>query len=142
MAQGLVYPVVDARLGFDSMRSLEEGFLLTRSAMEAYRDHYLPDRADWEDPRASPLLAPDLGGLAPALVVTAGFDPLRDDGEHYAESLRRAGVAVEHRRYEDQVHGFMHMGIVPDALALATEVCESMGRLMRRAAPTEGGRTH
>jgi acetyl esterase len=92
---------------------------------------------DWEAPTASPLLAEDLGGLAPALVVTAGFDPMRDDGTNYAEALQRADVAVEHRRYEDQIHGFMIMGIVPDSLALATEVCEAMGRLMRRKAPVD-----
>ncbi len=99
------------------MRSLGEGFLLTRADMEYFRDHYLPDRSDWENPSASPLLAEDLSGLAPALVVTAGFDPLRDDGVNYAEALRRAGVAVEYRWYDDQVHGFMGMGIVSDSLA-------------------------
>ncbi len=135
VAQGLVYPVVDTRFGFESMQTLGEGFLLTRVDMEYFRDHYLPDRSDWENPLASPLLAEDLAGLAPALVVTAGFDPLRDDAVHYAEALRQAGVAVEERRYDDQIHGFMSMGIVPDSLAVATEVCESMGRLMRRSAP-------
>jgi acetyl esterase len=137
VAQGLVYPVVDARLGFESMRALAEGFLLTRTAMEFYRDEYLADRSDWEHPMASPLLAGDLTGLAPALVVTAGFDPLRDDGANYAEALRRANVVVEHRRYDDQIHGFMILGIVADSLALATEVCEAMGRLMRRSAPMD-----
>ncbi|HEV3282017.1 MAG TPA: alpha/beta hydrolase fold domain-containing protein [Acidimicrobiales bacterium] len=137
IAQGLVYPVVDARLGSESMRSLADGFLLTRAAMEFYRGQYLPDRSLWESPMASPVLAPDLGGLAPALVVTAGFDPLRDDGAAYAQALQRAGVVVEHRRYEDQIHGFMHLGIVADSLALATEVCESMGRLMRHSSRLE-----
>ena len=65
-------------------------------------------------------------------MVTAGFDPLRDDGANYAEALRGAGVEVEYRCYDDQIHGFMGMGILPDSLALATEVCDSMGRLMRR----------
>ena len=78
-------------------------------------------------------LADDLGGLAPALVVTAGFDPLRDDGSAYADALRAAGVEVEYRCYDDQIHGFMGMGILDDSLALATEVCDAMGRLMRRA---------
>ena len=113
-----------------------DGFLLTRDTMEYYRGEYLPRRADWETPRASPLLAGDLSGLAPALVVTAGFDPLRDDGANYAEALRPAGVDVEYRCYDDQIHGFMGMGVLSDSLALATEVCDSMGRLMRRTAPT------
>ncbi len=135
VAQGLVYPIVDARFDIDSMDTLADGFLLTRTVMEFYRDQYLPDPADWKDPVASPLLAGDLSGVAPALVVTAGFDPMRDDGVNYAGALAEAGVAVEHRRYDDQIHGFMILGIVPESLALATEVCEAMGRLMRRSAP-------
>ncbi|HUY65550.1 MAG TPA: alpha/beta hydrolase [Acidimicrobiales bacterium] len=135
LAQGLVYPVVDARLDTDSMREMAGEFLLTREAMEYFRQAYLPDRSDWATAKASPLLAPDLAGLAPALVVTAGFDPLRDDGANYAEALRSAGVEVEYRCYDDQIHGFMAMGVLADALALATEVCDSMGRLMRRSAP-------
>ncbi len=93
-----------------------------------------PIRADWTAGRASPLLAEDHRGVAPALVVTAGFDPLRDDGGNYAEALRAAGVEVEYRCYDDQVHGFMGMGILSDSLALATEVCDAMGRLLRRSA--------
>ncbi len=137
LAQGLAYPVADARLDTGSMRDLGEGFVLTREAMEYFRGAYLPDRSDWDSAMASPLLAPDLAGLAPALVVTAGFDPLRDDGTNYAEALRSAGVDVEYRCYDDQIHGFMVMGVLDDALALATEVCDSMGRLMRRSAPAE-----
>jgi acetyl esterase len=134
VAQGLIYPVVDVRFDTDSMETLGEGFLVTRDAMEYYRGEYLPLRADWDTPRASPLRAGDLRGLAPALVVTAGFDPLRDDGANYADALRKAGVDVEYRCYDDQVHGFMGMGVLPDSLALATEACDSMGRLMRRSA--------
>ncbi len=135
VVQGLVYPCADAHLDTDSMEALGDGFLLTRASMEYYRGEYLPHRADWETAKASPLLAGDLTGLAPALVVTAGFDPLRDDGADYAEALRRAGVDVEYRCYDDQIHGFMVMGVLSDALALTTEVCDAMGRLMRRSAP-------
>ena len=133
VAQILVYPAVDARLDTDSYRALSEGFFLTRADMEYSRGAYLPDRSDWEDPRASPLLAGDFTGLPPALVVTAGLDPLRDDGSQYAEALRKGGVDVEYRCYQDQVHGFLGMGILPDSLALATEVCDAAGRLVRRA---------
>jgi acetyl esterase len=101
--------------------------------MEAYRGHYLPEPADWESWRASPLLVGDASGVAPALIVTAGFDPLRDDGAAYAGALEAAGVAVEYRCYDDMVHGFFGMGVVADCLALATEVCDAMGALMRRA---------
>ncbi len=138
VAQGLVYPAVDSRLDTESLTSMAEGFFLTRGEMEFFRASYLPDRGDWEDPRASPLLADDLDGVAPALVVTAGFDPLRDDGANYAEALRKAGVEVEYRCYHDQIHGFMGMGILADSLALATEVGEAMGRLMRRPTGADG----
>ncbi len=134
VAQILVYPAVDARLDTDSFRTLSEGLFLTRADMEYFRGEYLPDRTDWEDPRASPLLADDFTGLPPALVVTAGLDPLRDDGAHYAEALRKGGVDVEYRCYDDQIHGFLGMGILADSLALATEVCDAAGRLVRRAA--------
>ena len=134
-AQGLIYPVVDARLETETIATLSEGFFLTAVAMEEARARYLPRSEDWTTWRASPLLAEDHRGVAPALVVTAGFDPLRDDGSNYAEALRSAGVPVEYRCYDDQVHGFMGMGILADSLALATEVCDAMGRLLRRSAP-------
>ena len=135
VAQGLVYPALDARLDSPSMRSMGSGLFLTRTNMEFYRRQYLPRRSDWEAVRVSPLLAEEVSGLAPALIVTAGFDPLRDDGSRYAEKLRAAGVEVEYRCYDDQIHGFMGMGILADSLALATEVCDAMGRMMRRLAP-------
>ena len=140
VVQGLIYPALDARLDSESVRTLGEGFFLTLASMEHFRELYLPDASDWTTGRASPLLAEDHRGVAPALVVTAGFDPLRDDGSRYAEVLRTAGVEVEYRCYDDQVHGFLGMAILPDSLALATEVFESMGRLIRRpmAAGTPG----
>jgi acetyl esterase len=111
---------------------------MTREGMEAFRAHYVPDPADYGDVRASPALCEDLDGLAPAVVVTAGFDPLRDEGTAYAAALAGAGVAVEYRCYDDMVHGFFGMGVVPDCLALATEVCDAMGSLMRRVTPHRG----
>jgi acetyl esterase len=138
VAQGLVYPAVDARFGTESFRTVGDGFFLNRAGMEFFRGTYLPDRADWETARVSPLLAADHRGLAPALIVTAGFDPLRDDGANYAAALGEAGVEVEYRCYDDQVHGFFGMGLLPDSWALATEVCDAMGRLMRRSVPPPG----
>ena len=134
VAQCLVYPSVDLRMLTESTRVMGEGFFLTSESMHAFRAHYVPDPADWGDPRVSPLLAPSLEGVAPAVVVTAGFDLLRDEGDAYAAALARAGVEVEHRCYDDVVHGFFGMGVIPDCLALATEVCDAMGSLMRRAA--------
>lgn len=141
VAQCLVYPAVDARFDSDSIRALSDGFFLTSESMEFFRSTYLPDVEARQSAKASPLLAGDHRGLAPALVVTAGFDPLRDDGANYADALRRSGVEVEYRCYDDQVHGFMGMGFLPDSLALATEICDAMGRLMRRSmrAGTENG---
>ena len=139
VAQGLVYPALDARLDSPSIHEFADGFFLTRAGMEAYRRHYVPDPAVWETWRASPVLVEDKRGVAPALVVTAGFDPLRDEGATYARDLGAAGVDVEYRCYDDMVHGFFGMGVVPDCLALATEVCDAMGALMRRAVRTAGG---
>ena len=116
-----------------------DGLFLTAEGMEAYRAHYLPDESERGNVRVSPILADDLEGLAPAVVVTAGFDPLRDEGNGYAAALADAGVGVDHRCYDDMVHGFFGMGVVPDCLALATEVCDAMGALMRRAARGDDG---
>jgi acetyl esterase len=85
-----------------------EGFLLTKESMDWYEEQFLGPDGDRRDPRASPLLADDLAGVAPALVVTAGFDPLRDEGEAYATRLREAGVRTILRRHPGYVHGFIH----------------------------------
>jgi acetyl esterase len=133
VAQGLVYPATDGRLDSPSVHALGEGFFLTAASMHYFFDSYVPDGADRLHPDVSPLTAADHSGLAPALVVTAGFDPLRDDGQRYAAVLRDAGVEVEERCYDDQVHGFFGMGVLPDSLALATEVCDAMGCMVRRS---------
>ena len=121
-----------ARLGVDA----RDGPRASSSPRRGWRPSgptTCPTGRDWEAWRASPLLAADKSGVAPALIVTAGFDPLRDDGAAYAGDLEAAGVDVEYRCYDDMVHGFFGMGVVPDCLALATEVCGAMGALMRRA---------
>jgi acetyl esterase len=135
-AQGLLYPGLSARFDSESIRIFGEGFFLTLQSMKGFRRAYLPDQADWELAAASPLLADEVDGVAPALVVTAGFDPLCDDGQAYADKLTSAGVEVEYRCYDDQVHGFFNMGILADSLALSIEVCDAMGRMMHRDDPT------
>lgn len=125
--QLLLYPVTDLSTKHASYRLFAEGFFLTEKQMDWYRGHYLADESDARDPRASPLLARDLRGLAPAYVVTAGFDPLRDEGERYARRLEEAGTRVVLRRHEGLVHGFAN---VPD-LGVATrramdEVCSAL----------------
>ncbi len=138
IAQGLVYPGLTTRFDSESYRLFGTGFFLTAQAMRTVRGAYLPNPEDWELEAASPLLADDVDGVAPALVVTAGFDPLRDDGDAYAAKLERAGIEVEHRRYDDQVHGFFGMGFLDDSLALSVEVCDAMGRMMHRDGPLRG----
>jgi acetyl esterase len=122
--QLLVYPVTDADLDTGSYRDNASGYWLTRDGMAWFWDQYVPD-GDRFHPDASPLRADDLSGVAPALVITAEFDPLRDEGEAYAERLAQAGVDVTLRRYDGLVHGFFRcpavMAASEDALDLASK---------------------
>jgi acetyl esterase len=114
--QALVYPVTDYSFKRPSYSTFAEGFFLTREEMDWFRDNYFADEADRTDPRASPILAEDLSGLPPAHVVTAGFDPLRDEGEEYAHRLTEAAVPTTLRREPDLVHGFINaVGVSPRA---------------------------
>jgi acetyl esterase len=107
--QVLLYPAVDMTLSFASIDTLSDGFILERASIDWYLARYLPAGQDRRDPRASPLHAASLAGLPPALVVTAGFDPLRDEGQAYAEKLAAAGVRVALRCYGGLIHGFLHL---------------------------------
>jgi len=109
--QLLIYPAVDFRsdAGYPSMTDNAQGYLLDKQAMDWFRDHYLRDEADRTNVQASPMLASDLRGLPPALVITADYDPLRDEGEVYAQRLQEAGVPVTVRRYPGMIHGFFGM---------------------------------
>ncbi|MDX6263858.1 MAG: acetyl esterase [Kribbellaceae bacterium] len=113
-AQLLVYP--NTLYGSDtaSMRAGDDPFLFNRTSVNWYWKHYLADESDGTNPLASPLLAPSHAGLPPALVVTAEFDPLRDEGEYYAEKLYAAGVPTELVRYDGMIHGFFTMSGVLD----------------------------
>lgn len=121
--QLLVYPATDQRSGHPSHERNAEGYLLTRQAMIYFRGHYLPREVDWLDWRASPLLASSLAGLPPAYVITAGYDPLVDEGRAYAERLVRDGVKTEYHDYPDMVHGFLLMGGVLDTANAAVADC-------------------
>ncbi len=105
--QLLVYPVTDPTATTRSRRLFAEGFYLTQGFIDVANESYLPDPADHVDPRVAPLRAEIPPGLAPAHVATAGFDPLRDEGEAYARRLQDAGVAVELRRHASLIHGFL-----------------------------------
>ena len=107
--QLLIYPGTDMTTKTESRRLFERGFYLTDEFMNLVKAHYLPDATRWADPEASPLLCELPEGLAPAYLATAGFDPLRDEGEAYARKLADAGVAVELRRFPDQIHGFLNV---------------------------------
>ena len=106
--QALLYPVTDYSVKRRSYELFREGFFLTREEMDWFRDNYFASSDQRSDPRASPLLAADLAGVAPAHVVTAGFDPLRDEGEAYAQRLLEQGVPTTLRRERDLVHGFVN----------------------------------
>ncbi len=121
--QLLIYPATDQRCNTESHRQNGEGYLLTREAMEFFRRCYLPEKEHWADWRASPLLAASHAGLPPAFVLTAGYDPLRDEGREYAERLARAGVEVAYRDYSDMVHGFVLFGGVLDTANTALADC-------------------
>ncbi len=121
--QLLIYPATDQRCELPSHERNGEGYLLTRQSIEYFRGHYLPRKPDWTDWRASPLLARSLAGLPPAYVLTAGFDPLLDEGRAYAERLAAEGVEVAYRDYPDMVHGFILMGGVIDRANEAVAEC-------------------
>jgi acetyl esterase len=108
--QVLIYPATDFAMTHASHREPETSILLTHSVIRWFRDHYLNGEADVGDWRASPARASTLAGLPPAYVLTAGADPLRDEGDEYARRLKQAGVAVTLRTFPGQFHGFFTMG--------------------------------
>ena len=122
-AQLLIYPAVDAEDDSPSMTDNGTGYILTAATMEWFGEKYQADAADW---RASPIRADSLAGVAPAVVITAEFDPLRDQGIKYAEALAAADVDVTHTDYDGMVHAFFQLGPIIDASARAvTQVAEA-----------------
>lgn len=105
--QLLIYPGTDMTESYPSHRDYGEGYLLTSSLIDWFHTNYLPEDVDPKDWRGSPLHAADHSGLPPAHVITAGYDPLQDEGKAYAEKLRAAGVAVSFTHYEGMLHGFI-----------------------------------
>ncbi len=132
--QLLIYPATDQHRTSPSHTQNGTGYLLTRETMDYYCGHYLRGPADVEDWRASPLLASDLSRLPPAFVLTAGYDPLRDEGQAYAAALRHAGNRVEHACVDGQIHGFVPMGKVLDDAREAVAHCAAE---LRRALAIE-----
>jgi len=121
--QVLIYPAIDFALTHASHSEPETSLLLTHSVVRWFRAHYLNGAADVEDWRASPARARTLIGLPPAYVLTAGADPLRDEGDEYAKRLKEAGVPVTYRTFPGQFHGFFTMGkLLRQANVAATEI--------------------
>jgi acetyl esterase len=122
--QLLAYPTTDSGTTYPSHVENADGPFLTQESMEWFYDHYKPVH---DDPRVSPLRASDLSGLPPAHIITAQFDPLRDEGEAYGEALRDAGVTVVAHRYETMPHMFLQLwGVLPAAKEAMTEMAEAL----------------
>lgn len=128
--QMLFYPVTQARAETASMTDFATGYFLEKSSMDWFFDQYLEPGADLSDPRLSPLSAKDVGGVAPAYVMVAGFDPLKDEGKQYAAKLKAAGVQVDFVEYESMIHGFLGMaGMIP----LASQAIRDAGKALSNA---------
>lgn len=121
--QLLIYPVTDLHCDSPSYAENAHGYLLSQATMRYFVANYLAYPAQADDWRASPLLQPNLADLPPALVLTAGYDPLRDEGEAYAERLTGAGCHVSTVRFPRQIHGFLTMGRVIDEANTALAIC-------------------
>jgi acetyl esterase len=132
--QLLIYPATDQHGTAPSHAENGQGYLLTRDTMRYFLDRYIADPSDYGDWRASPLLHPDLSKLPPALVITAGFDPLRDEGAAYAKRLTAAGNRSSYVNFPRQIHGFVTMGKVLDEANTAVALCAAeLRRALKRA---------
>lgn len=133
--QLLIYPATRMGATTQSYKDFNEGYFLTGQAMDWFFNHYLKQPAQWDDPMASPLLAKDLTGLPPAYIMTAGFDPLRDEGKAYADRLREAGVPIDYVCYEGQIHGFVSMA---GALDEGKQFLREAAAVLRKAFTSAG----
>ena len=131
--QLLVYPMTDCEHPTRSFELFQEGFYLSKAFMDLATESYVPAGHDLQDPRLSPIHADLPAGLAPAYVITAGFNPLRDEGESYARKLADAGVEVELQRFPDLIHGFFNVtGVGRRSPAAVAEIAVKTGAALRR----------
>lgn len=125
--QVLIYPQTDFTFSSLSHQEYGSGYLLERDSIEWYRKQYLKNNEDPTDPSISPLFATDFSSLPPTLILTAEYDPMRDEGESYAKKLKKSGVPVTLKRYPGMVHGFFQMaGLVDDARLAIEEVGQTL----------------
>jgi acetyl esterase len=130
--QVLIYPAVDFSLETESHRELEDGHVIPRDRILWYSEQYLRGEPDKADLRASPLRAPKVAGQPPTLIITAGFDPLRDEGHAYADKLREAGVDVVYREYPGQIHAFVSLTkAIPQGMACTLVIAEYLRQRLR-----------
>ena len=117
--QILIYPITDCRFDTPSYEENKEGYMLTRDLMKWFWNHFINDESEANDPYVSPLRAKNFGNLPPALILTAGYDPLRDEGEAYGKKLQEAGVNVTLSRYPGMIHAFIRMTALLDEANVA-----------------------
>lgn len=127
--QLLVYPTLNYSFDTESYLAFEEGYLLSTKDLEWFWNHYLQDEKDGINPYASPLLAEDLSGLPPALIIVAEFDQLRDDGEAYGKRLKEAGIPTEITRYEGMIHNFY---LMPAVFPQGKEAIEQSAKALKQ----------
>jgi acetyl esterase len=123
--QLLIYPATDQHRNAPSHTENGQGYLLTTDTMDYFAANYMDSKAHYADWRASPLLHPNLGSLPPAVIITAGFDPLRDEGAEYAKRLTEAGNRTSYVNFPRQIHGFISMGRILDESHTAVALCAS-----------------
>lgn len=133
--QLLIYPVVDSTKTYPSYKENSDGYFLTAAEMKWFHEQYVDKTIDPFHPHLSPLHSMHLGDLPPTHIVTAQYDPLRDEGEAYAEQISQAGGTVTVKRYDRMVHGFISMtGIVPEAYSAVEELGEELRKALYEGA--------
>lgn len=134
--QLLIYPLVDFADNSPSMQQYAKDYFLTRESMDWFTDCYLPSRETMRESSASPLNADDVRGLPPAMILTAEYDPLRDQGETYARKLQSAGVPVELKRYDGMIHAFFSFpGVIDTAKVAMADAGSALKRALKASSP-------
>ncbi|MDA9660675.1 alpha/beta hydrolase [Gammaproteobacteria bacterium] len=128
-AQLLIYPVTDLTFSFDSIEELAKGFLLSKENMYWFREQYLEDHNTVKDPLISPLFSEDLSGQPPVVIVTAGFDVLRDEGDAYANLLKKFKVETYHHSFDGYIHGFVNMEMVSGVNEAIVKFCKDFKKI-------------